>query len=278
MKNEIIQTSTGQIEYSIYGTGKPVLFLHGGHANSKETLTHKHLNTEQLMLITPSRPGYGNTPLANNKTPVAAAKYIVELMDKLGFASFCVVGISAGGLTAIAIAGLYPNRVEKLVLASSTSKRWLQPTDGLYRKAQLLFHPKTEAFTWAMLRFFLKFLPSLIIKSMAKELTTTKMKKFEEEEILDMKKMLMTQRSKSGFVTDLEHDLDENIITKITAPTLIVHSKNDNSISKEHPLHAKQKIKHSELIWVENKWGHLIWVGKESKAIVDNIGVFLEKK
>ena len=275
MEVKIIDTSYGKIEYSTYGKGEPVLFIHGGHSNSEELLAHKHIDSNKFTLITPSRPGYGNTPLGQNLSPIDSSKQIIELMDKLMINKFNVIGISAGGLTAIALTSLNPKRVLKFIMASSISKRWLNPNDKLYKKAKKLFSPKTEKYTWLLLRGFLKLFPKIMIKKIASELTAIKIKELDNEEINDVKNMLNEQRSKNGFVVDLDHDLEKNIIEQISSPTLIIHSKNDQAISKEHPLLAKDKIKNSKIIWIDNKWGHLIWVGKESKDIINNITTFL---
>lgn len=275
MKIRTLNTTIGPIEYSIYGKGEPLLFIHGGHSNAKEILSHKHIDPEKFILITPSRPGYGNTPVSNNLTPIDASKQIIELMNALDFKKFTVIGISAGGLTAIALTSLYPGRVNKFVLVSSISKRWLNSNDELYKKGKQLFNPKVEKYTWGLLKFFLKLFPKMIIKKMTAELSTAEINDIKKEEIKDMKSMLLNQRSKNGFIIDLEHNLEENIIEKIKASTLIIHSKNDKTISKEHPFYAKEKIKNSKLIWVDNKWGHLIWVGKESEEIINHINTFL---
>ncbi|HHG85836.1 MAG TPA: alpha/beta hydrolase [Bacteroidetes bacterium] len=275
MKIKLLTTRFGPLEYSDYGTGIPVLFLHGGHANARETMTHKFMDPAKFRLITPSRPGYGGTPLVNNETPGKAARQIIELMDALDCASFCVIGISAGGLTAIALAGLFPDRVRKLVLESAVTLRWLQPGDALYTKGRRLFNPKIQRFTWAMLRIFLRLFPRMIMRSTAKELTTVKIRKFTSEEVQQMKKMLSQQGSGSGFVTDLEQNADAQIIQQITAPTLIVHSKNDAVIAAHHPLNAQANICNSELIWVKNRWGHLLWLGEEAAGIIQPIVVFL---
>lgn len=65
MTTEVAYTAKGRVEYSITGTGMPVVFLHGGHSNCNETLFHKGFDTRTFSLITPSRPGYGNTPLSD---------------------------------------------------------------------------------------------------------------------------------------------------------------------------------------------------------------------
>ncbi|MEZ4906448.1 MAG: hypothetical protein R2771_02125 [Saprospiraceae bacterium] len=40
MKNTI-ESPKGQIEYTIYGKGDTIIFIHGGHSNCDETLFHK---------------------------------------------------------------------------------------------------------------------------------------------------------------------------------------------------------------------------------------------
>lgn len=272
MRIATLNTTIGLIEYSIQGRGYPTLILHGGHSNAKETLFHKNLNQKKLTLITPSRPGYGNTPLLDNKTPIKAAKQIIELMDKLEFNKFNVLGVSAGGLTAIAIASQYPERVNKLVLPSAVTKRWVTPEDQLYKRGKKLFNPGIGKLTWALMKFFLRLFPRMIIRKMASELSTEKIIHITDEEVNDMKSLLLNSRSGSGFITDLEHDLEEQIIEEIKVPTLIVHSKNDNSVSQEHPLHAKDKIENSRLIWIDNNWGHMIFFDKKA---MDSINTFL---
>lgn len=269
----IVNTTYGALEYSIYGRGEPILFLHGGHSNANESLTHKHIDTKKFILITPSRPGYGNTTLADNKTPINASCQIMEMMDILGFNKFSVIGISAGGLTAIALVSLNQHRVSKFVLVSSISKKWMKPTDSIYKMGKILFSPTIEGFTWGMLRLGLKLFPRIVIKIMGNALSDIKIDALSSMEVLDMKTLLNNQRSKKGFVTDMTHELDCNFLQKIMTPTLIVHSINDKSVAVEHARYAHQNIKNSQLVLLENKWGHLIWVGKESKM---NIGFILD--
>ena len=65
-----LDTSKGKIEYTFLGNGKPTLIIVGGHANCKETIFHKGLDPNKFCFVTPSRPGYGLTPLTDqNKTP-----------------------------------------------------------------------------------------------------------------------------------------------------------------------------------------------------------------
>ena len=275
MELKIIDTTQGKLEYSIHGEGEPILIMHGGHSNAKDTLGQKHLSPDEFIFITPSRPGYGNTTLADNQSPETAAAQFIELMDHLKIRRFSVMGISAGGLSAIALASNYPDRVKKLVLASSISKRWLYPDEALYKRARRMFHPGVEQYTWAILRFFINIIPRRIVKTMLSELTTVAVSKLDKTVVDEMTAILTHQGSKKGFVTDLEHDLDASVIKNIKVPTLIVHSKHDKAVPTEHPLHAKEQIPYARLLWVDNQWGHMIWMGAKSKEPIDHVRAFL---
>lgn len=82
MNCEVININHGEVEYRSIGTGRPIVFIHGGHSNCHETLSHKGFDLEKFQLITPSRPGYGKTPLSNNQTPSKAASLLADLLIK----------------------------------------------------------------------------------------------------------------------------------------------------------------------------------------------------
>ena len=148
MNCKVINTKLGTIEYSLIGKGQPILFIHGGHSNCNESLCHKGFDLEKYQLITPSRPGYGRTPLGENKTPKQSADLIKELLDHLSIENVIVYGISAGGLTAIEFARYYSDKVNKLILASAVSKKWLDNEGKTYKIAQKIFHPRIEKIIW----------------------------------------------------------------------------------------------------------------------------------
>lgn len=191
-----IKTELGEIEYSITGTGKPVLCIHGGHTNCNETLWHNGFDLNKFQLITPTRPGYGNTPLNNNKTPKRQADLIISLLDDLGIGKVILYGISAGGLTTIELAGNYPNRVEKLILASCVSKEWLDKNGKLYKTAKRIFNPKVEGFVWGMIRFFSRLFPNLIVKNFYPQFSSKLAHKLLKDDVIEL--MSMFKNFKSG--------------------------------------------------------------------------------
>ncbi len=277
MKIRTIETEKGQIEYSIEGEGKPVLFLHGGHSNCRETLFRKGFDISKYQLITPSRPGYGNTPLGENITPEKTANLIVELLNYLGIDQVVIYAISAGGLAAIEIAGKHPERVEKLILASAVTKRWLDRDGEVYKTAKKLFNPKTERIVWALIRFFSGIFPKMIASNFYPQFSKNEPHRLEEKDIKELLSTFKNFNSKTGFMSDIEHDIETGLISDIKCPTLIIHSKNDNSVPFEHAEHAKRMIKNSTLSGLDNEWGHLFWIGNDSDAPIRKTIEFIEK-
>lgn len=88
--------------------------------------------------------------------------------------------------------------------------------------------------------------------------------------------MINLQRSKEGFVNDLDQDLAEEVVERISCPSLILHGSYDNSVPIAHAQYAHATIKHSILKIYNNKWGHLLWLGKEGNLPIHDMLGFIE--
>lgn len=278
MNSSVINTDLGEIEFSSIGDGTPVVFVHGGHSNCLETLGHKGFNLTKYRLITPSRPGYGKTPLADNHAPGKAADLICKLLVHLSIEKAIIYGISAGGLTAIEFAGKYPNKVDQLILASAVSKKWLDPKDKTYKMAQIVFHPKIEGVTWAMVKFFSGIFPRMIANSFYPQFSKHPKHKLKKADIEELVLALKKYSSKNGFLNDIDQTIKEESLKRIKAPSLIIHSKNDNSVPYEHAVHSHKCISNSTIIGLENEWGHLFWIGQDSDESIKKIMGFISQK
>ncbi len=275
-KNKVISTILGEIEYCSIGKGIPIVFIHGGHSNCNETLCHKGFNLDEFQLITPSRPGYGNTPLDNNKSPRQAADLIIELLKYLSIENVIIYGISAGGLTAIELAANYPNKISKLILASSISKKWLSKNEKTYKIAKVIFNPKIEKVVWGAVRLFSKSFPNMIAKSFYSQFSKNPIHKLKKKDVKELFFTLEHYNSKKGFLNDIDQDINDDVIRKIKCSTLIIHSENDNSVSLEHPKYASKMIKNSKLEILQNEWGHLFWIGADSKKAIEKTLEFIK--
>jgi len=277
MNGKVRNTKLGAVEYCSIGKGIPVLFLHGGHSNCNETLYHKGFDLEKFQLITPSRPGYGKTPLNNNKTPRQTADLIIELLDYLSVNNVIVYGISAGGLVAIELASNYPDKTSKLILASAISKKWLDEQGKIYKTAKKMFNPKVEKFIWGMVRFFSSIFPSMIAKSFYSQFSKNPVHKLKKDDIQELVSTMKYYNSKMGFLNDIDQNINDELITKIKCPTLIIHSENDNSVPLEHAKYSNKMIENSKIETLQNEWGHLFWIGTDSKKSIEKTIKFIKE-
>lgn len=278
MRCKVIKTTLGTIEYSDWGKGEPILIIHGGHSNCQERLFHKGIDLKQFRLITPSRPGYGSTFHNLKITPENTAALFVDLLNQLQVEKITVYGVSAGGLTAIAMAGFLSERIKKLILASAISKKWITSADSKYKMAKFIFNPKMEQWTWKIIREFSAIAPSLIAKGFHSQFSTKRNIEIREKETYEIVEALNRYRSKEGFMFDIDQHLEkDSIFHKITCPTLIIHSEFDNTVPLDHALYANKMILNSRLIILQNDWGHLIWIGLDAKQSSNIILNFLRE-
>ena len=232
--------------------------------NCRETIFHKGLGPGEFRFITPSRPGYGNTPLTDmNRTPRGTADLLAALLDELKTSRVSVIGISAGGPTALEFAAAYPDRIENLVLMSALTGTWFAKTDMVYRGAKVFFAPKIESITWSLYRGAFKLFPDMMSRMMFRALSTYRPVTFTKNEFIEVRQMTLNMRSSFGFSNDLDQTIDQEILSQIACPTLILHSEYDHSVDISHPLNAKTNIGDSRLITFKNRWGHLLWIGAD---------------
>jgi 2-hydroxy-6-oxonona-2,4-dienedioate hydrolase len=115
--SEIVQTRCGPIEMQQAGDGIPVLMIHGsGGGHDQGMAWARPLVQHGVRVIAMSRFGYLRTPRPTDASPEAQADAHMCLLDALGLAKAAVVGVSAGGPSAMQTAIRYPDRVSALVL------------------------------------------------------------------------------------------------------------------------------------------------------------------
>ncbi|WP_342550131.1 alpha/beta hydrolase [Paenibacillus sp. FSL P2-0089] len=278
---QTLKLETGAIiEYTVAGRGTPILVLHGGHSSCREEFGYKRLLEEGYSIITPSRPGYGMTSKDLGSSLDAACEAYKQLMDYLNLKKVHVIAVSAGGPSGLSFASRYPHRVHSLTLQSAVSKGWHSRKDTTYKVAKLLFHPNTEKYTWKLLSVFSRTFPNFILKQMLPSFSTLPvnqvMQQFSQEDIEQFVAMNQRQRSGHGFMLDLEQTTSFALsgLQAILCPTLIIHSKHDQTVVPEHAQVAHALIPHSKLCLLES-WGHLIWLGKDAETIDRELIAFL---
>ncbi len=106
--------------YEIYGTGEPVLMLHGGLGSIEMLGPVLTTVAEKRQVIAVDLQGHGRTPLGTRKLSLPAmGDDMAALVAKLGFKQVDVMGYSMGGGVAFRFAAQHPELVRRLVLVSA---------------------------------------------------------------------------------------------------------------------------------------------------------------
>ncbi len=121
-RGQTIQLNNIGMHYEEYGTGKPLVLLHGFGGCAQNWYPFTTELSEHHRLIVVDLPGHGySTNPQNNFTHREAASDVFLLLDELGIRHFSAMGMSSGGMTLLHMATSQPDRIESMVLISATT-------------------------------------------------------------------------------------------------------------------------------------------------------------
>lgn len=111
------------MNYRIEGDGERVLVLCGSLGSTLEMWEPQlPALSSQFRVLRYDHPGHGDSPLLETRTVTALANELLKLLDELGVARFSLCGLSLGGAVAMRLALDVPERVERLLLASTSAR------------------------------------------------------------------------------------------------------------------------------------------------------------
>jgi 2-hydroxy-6-oxonona-2,4-dienedioate hydrolase len=120
--SQMFSTSVGMIEAALTGSGCAVLVSHGSGGGYDMGLWLAQLIGPGFQFIAPSRFGYLRSPVPPDSTPAAQADAYAALLDTLHVDSAAVIGLSAGGASALQFALRHQARCLGLVMISAVSR------------------------------------------------------------------------------------------------------------------------------------------------------------
>jgi pimeloyl-ACP methyl ester carboxylesterase len=124
-RDKLVLRDGRSLSYSAIGpaSGWPVFYCHGAIGTPVEATIDLRQVVERVGVryIAPSRPGVGGSDPHPGRTIVDFADDMAALADRLGIERFSVLGVSAGGPYALAIAHRLGARVERVALCSALS-------------------------------------------------------------------------------------------------------------------------------------------------------------
>ena len=120
--NELTLSDGRKLAYAEFGKpdGYPVLYFHGTPSSRLEPLMigDESFRKVGLRVITPDRPGIGESDFQPSRGFSDWSKDVVFLADAIALNQFSVLGVSGGGGYAGVCAAKIPERLTKVVIAS----------------------------------------------------------------------------------------------------------------------------------------------------------------
>ncbi|MEJ5996434.1 alpha/beta hydrolase [Pedobacter sp. Du54] len=121
-KGHSIQVGNIEMYYEEYGSGKPLVLLHGFGGCSQNWHPFISELSEHYKLISIDLRGHGYSTNPEGKfTHGQAANDVFGLLDKLEIDEFSAMGMSTGGMVLLHMATSEPKRIKEMVLISTTS-------------------------------------------------------------------------------------------------------------------------------------------------------------
>lgn len=279
LPTEIAALASGPVEYRVERQGqRTVVLFHGGHMHAGVALGEKPFLDAGYSVLVPSRPGYGRTPLGVQAALGEWTDAVADLVGHLGLGEVsAVVGISAGGRSAIAMAARHPGSVKRLILQSSVaSMPW--PDRRTRIAAHVVFNPITERATWGATRLFLRLAPDRVLSLLLGSLSTKPGRRvidaIDAEQRTELIDLFTSMRSLRGFITDLATPLSPDVARSVAQPTLVMASRSDGSVPFDHAMQLIELIPNARL-FVSEAPSHLLWYGGSVEDLNDAIHDFL---
>ncbi len=213
-----ITVNNKEIAYNVYGTGKPVVLLHG-FAEDSEVWTHQvnHLK-KNFSVIVPDLPGSGASALQNNTTIESLAENVRSILQTEKIEKAVIIGHSMGGYITLAFAEKFPKYVSGLGLFHSTAYADAEEKKETRRKG-IEFIKKNGAF--------------LFIKQTTPNLFSEKYKLENPDKVATF--IEHHKEFSSGSLIAYQHAMiarpdRTNILKNFSCPVLLIIGKNDNAV------------------------------------------------
>ncbi len=239
------------IYYEIYGSGFPLIMLHGGGStiqSSFERIIPILANNHQIIAI--ESQAHGRTTDRNSPSSFSQdAEDVSQLMEHLKINKADILGFSNGATTALQLAINHPEKVNKLILGSPLAKR-SGVADG-----------------------FWEFMKNASLKNMPTQLKEAFLRVNPSEE------GLLKMHDKDAARMLAFKDISDQELSSILAPSLIILAEQD-VILQEHGMELNKLIPNSQLAIVPGVhgeyFGEITTIGPDFK--VENLQVPLIEK
>jgi len=245
----LIKANNVMLNYEIRGDGPKLLFIHGIGADLNNPISiFKTKVPEHFTVLAFDPRGLGKSDKPDGAFSIAdMADDATGLTDALGWDNYHLLGASMGGMVAQELAIRYPQKVNKLVLASTHAGGnngapiVIDKLDKMTTLEKLHISDTRQDRTWAEAN------PEMVAT-------------FEEQSKVAMEAMISNPELVKGYQQQVEAVLGHDTYDRlhlIKAQTLVVSGLYDGSIPTIVPKRMQQRIPAARLKMVEH--GHGSW-------------------
>jgi 2-hydroxy-6-oxonona-2,4-dienedioate hydrolase len=260
--SRFVQTEKFRIHYYEAGAGHPVVLLHGsgpgatGWSNFRPNIAPL---AEDFHVFAIDMPGWGESDTQTNETGRDHAAALIAFLDALSIGSAALVGNSMGGMTSIATAVRFPERVSHLITmgAPAPGIDIFSPSGGFSEGLKILMHAYREP-TAENLRKLVQ------IMCYDQSMATDELAALRSAAALAHPEHLASWNS--VWDGPPAHNPYYDLAPKLSAiptPTLAIHGRDDRVVSYEHSLRLVSAVPDARLLLI-NRCGH--WVQIEHAA------------
>lgn len=222
--------------------------------------------------VAPSRFGYLGSSMPAEASISKQVDAYVALLDKLKIDKVIVIGLSAGGPSALHFALLKPERCQGLIMLSAVSLTLPE------------YDTKADSFKFIYSSDFVFYVSSVFFKKKIMNLfglKTDLIKDLSKEQLGLFDNLLSTMLPANPRQLGIEYDSRQTLsnhqypLENIRVSTLVVHAKDDALIPYEHGIHSATKIPGAKFISFD-KGGHFAF-GFEKLKVKEEIDLLVKE-
>jgi 2-hydroxy-6-oxonona-2,4-dienedioate hydrolase len=277
----VMATRCGPIEVQQAGVGIPLLMIHGsGGGHDQGMAWARPLVQHGVRVIAMSRFGYLRTPRPDDASPAAQAAAHICLLDALGIAKATVLGVSAGGPSALETAIRHPDRVSALVLVVPITYKPGTVADSAppvsdAKDAMLLRLLGSDSLFWTALHVARDPLIRHLLATPPEQVAAAS--KAERARVHELADRILPVSSRAAGLRDdtrLGKRLGPYALETIRVPTLVVSARDDGFGTYATAQYTASRIAGAKFIGFENG-GHLL-VGHDAEVQTEIVQLLAE--
>jgi 2-hydroxy-6-oxonona-2,4-dienedioate hydrolase len=277
----VADTRCGPIEYQAAGEDIPLLMIHGSGGGHDQGMAWAWpLVQHGARVIAMSRFGYLRTPRPADASPEAQADAHICLLDALGIGKAAVMGVSAGGPSAMQTAIRHPSRVSALVLVVPIAYKpgsvadFVPPVSD-EKDALLLRLLGSDFLFWAALQVARDPLIRHVLATPPEQVAAASEQ--ERARVNNLAERILPVSTRAAGLRDdtrLGKGLRPYALESIRVPTLVISARDDGFGTYAAAEYTASRIAGAKFIGFENG-GHLL-VGHDAKVQAEVVTLLRE--